>query len=214
MKKLKLNPTKCTIVPLGSDILSSKNKTYINFHLLYIGTLSNRNIYQTVNGLSKFIEENQDKKIEITYDIFGDGLKKDVERLAQSIKESKLDNIIKYHGRKNHYEIQDYFDKCNIGVSYIPITEYFDCQPPTKTFEYVNSGMVCLATATSENRVLINQENGLLFDDNEESFKEVLTKLYNNREKYNTAKIIDTLSSYTWENIVNNKVIPFMLSPS
>jgi len=214
MKNLKLNPNKCTIIPLGSDILSSQNKTYTNFHLLYIGTLSNRNIYQTVNGLSKFIEEHQDKKIEITYDIFGDGLKKDVARLEQSIKNSKLGNIIKYHGRKNHCEIQDYFDKCNIGVSYIPMTKYFDCQPPTKTFEYVNSGMVCLATATSENRVLINKENGLLFKDNENSFKEVLTKFYNNREGYKTAKIINTLSDYTWENIVNNKLIPFILKNS
>ena len=211
-KKFKIDAKKSTIIPLGSDILSSKKKIYKDLHLLYIGTLTQRDIHKTVYGLSKFINENKDKEIKITYDIFGDGFAYETKLLKESIEKSNLGNIVKYHGRKEHYELQDYFDKCNIGVSFVPMTEYFDCQPPTKTFEYINSGMVCLATNTSENRKIINKDNGLLFDDSSDEFKNVLVKLCQNISNYKTDKIIYSINEYTWENIVERKLLPFLES--
>ena len=211
-KKLKIDTKKSTIIPLGADILSSKKKVYRDIHLLYIGTLSQRDVHKTVYGLSKFINENRDKKIKITYDIFGDGFAYDTKLLKESIEKSNLGDIVKYHGRKEHYELQDYFDRCNIGVSFIPMTEYFDCQPPTKTFEYINSGMVCLATDTSENRKIINIDNGLLFDDNPDAFKDVLVKLCQNISTYKTDKIICSISGYTWKSIIKSKLFPLLES--
>lgn len=41
---------------------------------------------------------------------------------------------------------------------YVPITDYYEYQPPTKTFEYVLSGLLCLATATSSNKEVITEE--------------------------------------------------------
>ncbi len=211
-KKLKLDAKRCVIMPLGSDIISSKEKSYDNLHLLYIGTLSQRDIDQTVHGLSKFVQAYNEEDIEITYDIFGDGLDADVTALQDAIVETKLSDIVHYHGRKEHHEIVDYFEKCNVGVSYIPMQDYFDCQPPTKTFEYVNSGMVCLATATSENRLLINKENGLVFEDNRDAFYRVLIQFYNKRKVYHTEKIIGSLTEYTWKNIVEKRVKPLLQS--
>ncbi len=211
-EKLKLNPHRSTIVPLGSDILSSKTKSYQNFHLLYIGTLTRRDIDKTVYGFSKFVQTHQDHEIEISYDIFGDGLEQDVLALKEAIIDSGMENFVSYHGRKEHHEITEYFDYCNVGVSYIPMQEYFDCQPPTKTFEYINSGMVCLATATSENKRLIHDDNGLLFEDNSEAFYHVLLELYKRRERYDTAVIIQSLTAYTWKNIVENRVRPLIAS--
>ncbi len=209
-KKLKLNSFKCTVVPLGSDILSSKNKSYDKLSLFYIGSLNNREIYKTVHGLAKFLRANRDKNIEITYDIFGYANKEKTLLLTNSIIENGLNNIVKYHGRKEHYEIQDYFDNCNVGVSYIPMTEYYDCQPSTKTFEYINSGMVCLATDTSANRDVINDKNGILFDDNADAFKDALDKLYRNRNNYKTDEILQTLEMYTWKRIFEDKLFPLI----
>lgn len=208
LKQLKYKKEKCTIIPLGSDILSIKNKEFKknNLSLLYIGTLSNRNIYQTVYGLKKFIDKMTLSKIKISYDIFGDGLEVDVKRLKQSIIDCELNEIVRYHGRRNHKEIQQYLDNCNIGISYIPITSYFNNQPPTKTFEYINSGMICLATKTNENKKIINSSNGILCLDNEDSFKESLLQINEDIENYNSVTIRKTVEEYTWQKIVFHKV--------
>ena len=33
---------------------------------------------------------------------------------------------INYLGRKKHEELEEYFNKANVGVSYVPMTEYYD----------------------------------------------------------------------------------------
>jgi hypothetical protein len=209
-KKLKYKEERCTIIPLGADILSETNKDFKskNLKLIYIGTLSLRNIHQTVNGLKKFVdnEEIKNNSINISYDIFGDGIENDVLKLKESIISNNLEKIVCFHGRKNHTEIQKYLDKCNIGVSYIPITEYFDCQPPTKTFEYINSGMICLATQTSENKKIITDKNGILCLDDENSFSESLLKIFNNLSNYNSEDIRKSTEKTTWSEIAISNV--------
>lgn len=207
-KQLKYKKNKCIIIPLGSDILSVKNKIFNKnkLKLIYVGTLYSRNIYQTIYGLKKFQEEMKDYPIEITYNIFGDGLQEDIDILKQSIEKCKLEQIVKYHGRKNHSEIQEYLDNSNIGISYVPITDYFNCQPPTKTFEYINSGMICLATNTNENKKIINDDNGKLCVDDIEGFKNALLEIYDKIENYDSILIRKTVEKYAWSKIVENKV--------
>lgn len=41
------------------------------------------------------------------------------------------------------------------------MTEYYDSQPPTKTFEYALSGLYVLATKTRENEKVITNDNGV-----------------------------------------------------
>jgi len=121
-----------------------------------------------------------------------------------------MNNVITLYGRIPHFELQPFFDKCNIGVSYIPMTEYYEFQPPTETFEYILSGMVCIATDTNENRLLISKENGVLCEDNPESFANALDYVYYNRQNYNSETIRNSLKDYTWENIVNKYLIPIL----
>ena len=210
MDKLNLNINKCDILPLGSDIMVSNIKEYINIKLLYVGTLSSRDIHKTVEGLSIFYEKHKNDNIIISYDIFGDGNVNDTELLKKSITKYNATSYVKYHGRKNHKELKLYFDKCNVGVSFIPITEYFDCQPPTKTYEYINSGMICLATNTKENRKLITNKNGILHYDTVESFSEALDILYIKKSIFSTINIINSLKMYNWKNIINNNLIPII----
>jgi len=207
-ESLNYNKKKCYIIPLGSDILSTQNKNFKEkkLNLLYVGALNNRNIYQTIYGLKEFIDSNKNLSCEVSYNIFGDGHKNEIDKLLQTISQCNLERIVKFHGRKSHFELKSYFDNCNIGISYVPITGYYNCQPPTKTFEYINCGMICLATNTNENAKIINESNGVLCEDNKTSFKEALQYILINFERYDSQIIKNTIKEFTWENIVNKKV--------
>lgn len=207
-KKIGLDNKKTAILPLGSDIISKTNKDFFQLNLLYVGSLDGRNIQQTIEGLSIFLKRNPEIT-HIAYHIVGDG--KQLPELKKMVSEKELNNVISLHGRIPHFELQPFFDKCNIGVSYIPMTEYYEFQPPTKTFEYILSGMVCIATNTYENRLLISKENGVLCDDNPESFANALENIIEKKNSYDSDKIRKTLQQYTWENIVNNHLKPVLL---
>jgi len=208
--KLGLNSKKCHILPLGADELSSTDKLFHSIHLLYVGTLSFRDIDKTVFGLSRFIQKYKHENLDISYDIFGSGTVEAEELLRVSISETNLENIVTFHGRKNHKEIQYYFDNCNVGVAYVPITDYYDVQPPTKIFEYARAGMVNIATSTYENRRLITEDNGVICDDTIDSFSDALETIYIYKDKWNSQQIRESLEDFSWEKIVNNNLKKYL----
>lgn len=207
-KALNINKNKSTIIPLGADKISVENKTYTELKLFYIGSFEGRDIHKTINGLALYIKKENTRNI--TYDIFGFGKQKDIDVILESIKTNNLQDIVKFHGRKEHHEIKEYFQNCNVGISFIPKTDYYDCQPPTKTFEYINSGMICIATDTSENKNIINNKNGILCNDNDEDFMKALIKLKTSATFFKTNTIINSLNEYTWDNIIENKLYPLI----
>lgn len=197
-------------LPLGADIISSTNKDFSTLHLLYIGVLSNRHIYETVSGINMFLMRHKDVKL--VYDIVGYGSEESV--INEMIKNYNLDEIITMHGRKPYHELKHYLDVANIGISYIPMADYYDYQPPTKTFEYVLSGLYCIATATSANKDVISKENGILIQDNSESFAEALEYILFNKDSFRSEKIVSSLKNYQWEKIVTNYLIPIIENES
>ncbi len=201
--KLKLESEKCHILPLGSDELSKTDKSFKAMNLLYVGTLSSRNIEETVYGLADFIKKYDFKEPDITYDIFGSGTIQEEELLRKTISETGMEGIVKFHGRKTHKELKYYFDNCNIGVNYIPLVDYYECQPPTKLFEYIKAGLLCIATSTYENKRFITEKNGILCDDSAGSFSDALEDVYVSRKKFDSQLIRRSLIDYNWENIVN-----------
>lgn len=192
---------KAYILPLGANILSTTQKEFILPNLFYVGTLNNRQIEKTIEGVAVFLKNNSAYKNKLTYHIVGDGYKNEVELLKNCIENNQLTANIKLHGRKAHHEIQPLFDTCNVGISFIPITDYYNHQPPTKTFEYVLSGMLCLATKTTENKKYINENNGVLCDDNANSFANALEDILKKFPNANSQKIQQSLVEHTWENI-------------
>jgi hypothetical protein len=211
-QKLNLKSHKTHILPLGSDVLSETKKSFSTLMLLYVGTLNFRNIHQTLEGLSLYLKESNIKKQSISYDIFGSGDIEEEILITETITNNNLSEIVKFHGRKNHEELKPYFDKCNVGISYIPITDYFDCQPPTKTYEYVNAGLACIATSTQENIKLINDKNGVLCTDNSESFADALNFIYENQANYDSEEIRATLISSSWNNVVSKNLKKYLES--
>lgn len=147
------------------------------------------------------MKEHPNLKPNIVYDIVGYGYKNENQRLKDLVIELGLENHIFLHGRLSHSQCQSFFDKANIGVSYIPITSYFNFQPPTKTFEYILSGMFCLATSTVENSKYITKQNGVLHLDSPEDFALGLKKAINSFPNIDSTKIRNTLMNYRWVNI-------------
>lgn len=208
-KKIEFPLTQSSILPLGADIISDKKKDFESLKLLYVGTLTNRNIDITLNGIKKFI--NKYPSARITYDIVGDGNTPiDLEKLIVLAEKLKLNSIITFHGRIPNTELKPFFENCNIGVSFVPKTDYFEYQPVTKTFEYIMSGLFTIGTSTYENKKIINSTNGVLIEDNQDSFCEALEYIYKNKENIRLLNISSSVIDYQWEKIVNNILLPVL----
>jgi glycosyltransferase involved in cell wall biosynthesis len=201
-QRLKLQ-SRCSILPLGAEALSKDNKTFDKLKLLYVGTLHNRNIHKSIEGFAKFYKTNK-KAHNSTFTIIGAGLGTEVEQLKNLVKELKLQGAVHILGRVPHNQIQQYFDIHNIGVSYIPLTPYYDVQPPTKTFEYLLSGLAVIATETYENKLIIDQTNGILIGDSAEDFYRGLEEIKSQLQHFNSETIRNQSLKYEWQNITHS----------
>ena len=204
----KLGIQDARILPLGAESVSLESKKYQELHLLYIGTLTNRNIEQTILGFKIFCENNQDTRLK--YSIVGDGNGNELEKLKKLVVDLNLEHHVILHGRKPHSEIAHFFEECNVGVAFIPIVPYYEYQPSTKIFEYIASGLFTIATRTDANKEIISEKNGILIDDKPESFADALEEIRVMGDKINTDTIQKTLSSYTWECIVRENLKQFI----
>jgi glycosyltransferase involved in cell wall biosynthesis len=204
-KDLFIPKKKSFILPLGCDPISTKTKIFSTslIHLLYIGTFNNRNIHETIYGLNDFILKNPDKKKSLRYTIIGSGDESSVFKIKKSIIDSNLTDCVQLKGYIKNSELLQYFEDANIGVSYVPITKYYDNQPPTKTYEYLQAGMPVIATATKANKSIINKYNGVLIKDTYIDFSEKLGQVVDNMESYDSSVIKKTVRNNTWKIIVN-----------
>jgi glycosyltransferase involved in cell wall biosynthesis len=101
-------------------------------------------------------------------------------------------------------------NKSNYGINFVPITSYFNYQPPTKLFEYLLSGLAVISTKTYENSKYINQKNGLLIEDTAEAFYAALVELNKSYHFYKEETIIESVIDYTWPNLVVNNLVIFL----
>lgn len=206
--KIKLEKEKSAILPLGADIMSQKNKCFDSLRLLYVGTLQDRDIDKTIIGLSLLLKKHPN--IDIKYDIIGSGFNNEVNILRELAKDLGLEKLVTLHGYMHHDELQFFYDNCNIGVSFVPITEFYDHQPVTKTYEYILSGIYTIATETISNKQIINKDNGFLIKDTPESFAKGIEHIISNQKKLNSDTIRNTLTDSQWETIVNQIMLPIL----
>jgi glycosyltransferase involved in cell wall biosynthesis len=196
-----------SLLPLGADAISNTDKEFTAIHLLYIGTMTNRHIPQTIEGLSMYLTKNPHAKI--TYDIVGgDNGEGELKHVEEVVKKYGLGEYIRVHGPKPHNELKPFLDNCNVGISYVPITDYFQYQPPTKTYEYAFSGLATIATATFANSEIINDTNGIIIKDTPEDFCQGLEKIKS--LKFNSKLIRQSVSKFSWKNIVSKYLVPII----
>ncbi len=193
---------RATILPLGADVISHTEKHYDRLDLLYVGSLYNRNIDKAVEGFARFYREYK-QKIPIKFTIIGEGLGDETALLKKCTREQGVEDIVHILGMVPHNRLQKYFDTHNIGVSYIPMTDYYDVQPPTKTFEYLLSGLAVIGTATSENRRVINNSNGILTNDSTEGFYSGLVGLSTKLKTFDSTRIRQNALQFSWKRITD-----------
>jgi glycosyltransferase involved in cell wall biosynthesis len=206
---LKIKNKSSLVIPLGGERLLTKPKTFQKIKLLYVGSLDNRNIHETVLGLSYFLNRNSSMQ-NFTYDIIGFGKKSTIEQLEQAIITSGLSGKVIFHGRKKIDELFPYFEECNIGVVYVPQTKAYDCQPSTKLFECLLAGMPVIASNTIENRITLRADCGIITEDNPDSFADALGQLTQNMSNYSSERIKELYSEYEWKNIVKDVLEPYL----
>lgn len=189
------------ILPLGADIDSTirnkKNKDSITFG--YIGVLNDRNINDTLKSFIKFSNElDSGEFLIVGYHSKNNSEKEEFYQLIKS------NDRIKFLGRVQHNKINEILSRIDVGISYVPKKDYYNFQPPTKTYEYLAYGIPCIATSTNENKKIISSFNGILCEDNIEDLFEKMKYINLNINKYNSEIIKKSIRNNSWEYICNN----------
>lgn len=202
--------TKYHILPLGGDDFTRMRKNFETIHLLYVGTLLHRNIIECVKGLHLYIKEVSDINSIPFFTIVGSSSGNEEDEIKKYISNYKLSDYVKLTGHIPSNLLNEYFENANIGIAFIPVCEYYNDQPPTKTYEYLISGLPVIATGTNANKKIVQDRMSLLIDDNANSFKEAIKEVYRRRIILDSALLKKTYAEYSWSNIVNKSFIPLM----
>jgi len=209
----KLGLKKYHVLPLGGECFSTRPKTFEALKLLYVGSLDNRNIIDCVKGFHEFLNEEKLKGNTLVHDftIVGDSPYHELNEIKKYIKNNNLETRINTTGFVPQSKLEQFFNKANIGVSYVPFYSYYQLQPPTKTYEYLVSGLPVLATSTHANQNIVESDDGILIDDNPSSFYRGLCYFWNNKLNFNSAAIKKKNAKFTWESVVKDKFIPLII---
>jgi len=203
-RKMAIPERKSFILPLGGEFQKIPAKSFNFLKLLYVGTMDNRNIHDTVYGLSEYINRHPSEKI--SYDIVGTGSTYWLGLLNKAIADTNLSDTVCLHGNKSLSEVLPFFEMCNIGIVYIPQRDYYEFQPSTKLYESLLAGMPVIATNTYENRTSLKEECGILTEDYPTSFCNALEQINANKHLYNSDRIKMLYRDSSWDNIVKNKL--------
>ncbi|QWG87109.1 glycosyltransferase [Bacillus mycoides] len=200
----KLQIPKYTLLPLGADCIIDINQKGFDkgeIRFLYVGTFENRNFENVIKAYDIFCSR-VGNSMQTRFDIVGFAYTEAYQqKVISAINDAENKEKIQYHGRKNHDEIIDLFKEASVGFSYVPITDYYDVQPPTKTYEYIINGIVCIGTNTKANAEIINDRNGILINEDINSIVEGIEKVSKEIFKYDALQLSKTVENHEWDKI-------------
>lgn len=210
-KHLGFSHAETTELPLGAEPVATTHRTFDKLHLLYVGALSKRNIELTVLGLKYFIDR-CGRDCVSKYDIVGAGSEEDEKVVFEMIVSCGLENVVAMHGYIPREKTSEFLQNANLGVSYVPITQYYDMQPVTKTYEFLLAGLPLIATRTTQNQRFVNSQNGILVEDSPESFSQGLLDLKSQFDigAFDSEKIQEASKQHAWENVISEFYLPFI----
>ena len=211
-------PKPCFIVPIGvrADMyldFSEEHTVALRWKygitereviLIYLGALK-RNLSTLIRAFKIVSERFKDIRLFIV------GIDEEMPNLMELSRKLQIDDKIIFTGYVEYDKVPIYLSIADIGISYIPINDFLDPQPPLKTLEYLSAGLPVIATNTTGNRIFIKHGyNGLLIGDDEESLAEAIKLLVTEPElrrqlARNSHKSIKHLD---WRRIVKNHLIP------
>ena len=171
--------------------------------LVYIGSLDRkRRIEEMVAAVSLAADD-----ISLSLDIYGGGDGK--ERIRRMVEERGMAQTIRLLGAVPHTQLFERLSACDIGLAYVPRALY-DTALPLKTLEYMACGLPVLGTDTVGNRMVVQARvNGLLVDDDAESFAKGIRELaqapWLSGASENARRSVEP---YDWARIVSEKLMP------
>jgi glycosyltransferase involved in cell wall biosynthesis len=204
-------PKRTHVLPLGGPVHEIVVKNFDVMNFLYVGTFYDRDLVQTVKAFSEFVATHS-SLVAMKYTIIGYGSPIEMSEISDTIRNLNMERYISYLGAIRYPQLNEYLLSHNFGICYIPLTDYYDCQPPTKTFEYLLSGIVVLGTNTTENRRVIDPSNGLLTYDSASDFYNGMVELYNRRFTYSSENIQKNSQKFSWTAIVSDNLVPYLNS--
>lgn len=122
-----------------------------------------------------------------------------------------LSNNTIFTGKVPHQEVVKYLGIADIAVSYVPINENYNYNPPLKTFEYLACGLPTVATMTESNRRIIrNGYNGILVEDTPETLSKSILALCRDKERllFLRKKSRVSINDFDFEYITKTRLVP------
>lgn len=174
--------------------------------LMYSGSIiPNRNLSVLVRAFKQV----SDKLDNIRLFFVGAGA--ELAQLKELSQELRLGDKLVFTGFVGYNAVPEYLKMADVGISYIPINDFLDCQPSLKTIEYLAAGLPVIVTNTAGNRLFVKHGyNGLLVNDDENNVAEAITSLATNtklrRQFANNSH--SSVSNFDWMLIVKDQLIP------
>ena len=200
-----------TELPLGAEPVSVAPRDFKRLHLLYVGALPKRNVELTVAGLRQYMNRCGSESVK-QYDIVGAGSAEDEQLIRAAILEHGLEDVVKMHGYVPRERMAEFLKSANVGVSFVPLTPYYDMQPVTKTYEFLLAGLPIIATRTTQNQRLVSDANGVLIEDTPESFAQGLEEIKSRLSGLNPFSIQEASLHHSWENVIHSQYLPYIES--
>jgi len=194
------------IIGLGGINLNIKKREHSSFNFTYVGVLNNRGIDILIRAFCKYARNSSnDIKLHIVGDIFT----KTGYELIRLKNYLSCDRIL-FYGYLANKDLKRVLEITDFSISYVPITPFYNYQPVTKTYEALVNGIPVLATSTYENCRIIGKKNGILILDCENEIERGLDLAYNKLHRNEIEIIEQSYREYEWENIVKNRLVPFI----
>lgn len=141
--------------------------------------------------------------------VIGDG--DDLGNLKNCARSLQIEDSIIFTGRVPHDQLARYISAADIGLSYVPINENYNYNPPLKTFEYLACGLPTIATRTVANcKIIKDGTNGILVDDTPEAISTTIVDLL--QDKMNRTPLREnarkSIMSFDFSHIARKHLIP------
>ncbi|NJC25882.1 glycosyltransferase [Neolewinella antarctica] len=201
--------TNYNVLPLGASVTDAPVRSYDELHLLYVGTFETRDLEESIAGLGLFYQRHAGE-VRCKYTIIGGGSAAEKQRMRAAVTRYGLDEVVEMTGFIQRDKVGPYLSRANVGVSYVPITDYYNFQPVTKTYEYFLAGLPVIATATHEHRLIIKPHNGVLIKNTPESFAEGLEVIYRRRTDFSATEIRERAAQFSYAHIVDTQLMPYL----
>jgi glycosyltransferase involved in cell wall biosynthesis len=174
--------------------------------LVYCGVMSrSRKLDLLLEAFRNAMEITKDIKLLMIGD--GDAL----EELKKTAATLKISEKIIFTGKIPHQEVVNYIGVGDIGISYIPINESYNYNPPLKTYEYLSCGLATIATNTESNKKIVKSGfNGILANDCPHEFGTAIVKLVKNKKMRRTiaSNARKSIIKNDYKNIARVKLVP------